>query len=220
VPHPRAASAFRATSLVAAAVASVVVTQTAQAAERVGSETCRACHESAYRLWKASPHAKAAENLAPAQRADLRCAYCHAPEQARAVQEQASFQRADQVASQQPGEVEAQIEGGFGCETCHGAGQYYSPSYVMRDSELSHAVGLLDPGQKSCLVCHSAEAPSLTPFDFAAKVKLIDHWSQERSHERSKASAATAPSGPPPSDARSDSSPASASVPPTKVASP
>jgi len=74
--------------------------------------------------------------------------------------------------------VLAQVEGGVGCETCHGAGQYYSPSYVMRDSELSRAVGLLDPGQKSCLVCHSSATPSLTPFDFAAKVKLIDHWSQ------------------------------------------
>jgi hypothetical protein len=82
----------------------------------------------------------------------------------------------------------------------------------MRDSELSHAVGLLDPGQKSCLVCHSAEAPSLTPFDFAAKVKLIDHWSQERS----KGAAATAPRG----HELSDPPPASASIPQTKVASP
>ncbi len=146
----------------------------ATAAEHVGSETCRACHEAAYKLWKASPHAKASENLTPAQREDLRCAYCHAPERARVAQEQAPFHGGDSSR----GEALAQVEGGVGCETCHGAGQYYSPSYVMRDPELSRAVGLLDPGQKSCLVCHSAQSPSLTPFDFAAKVKLIDHWSR------------------------------------------
>jgi hypothetical protein len=66
----------------------------------------------------------------------------------------------------------------------------------MRDSELSRAVGLLDPGQKSCLVCHSAEAPSLTPFDFAAKVKLIDHWSQERSNRSASDSLAPAADAP------------------------
>ena len=58
-----------------------------------------------------------------------------------------------------------------------GAGQYYSPNYVMKDAELARAVGLIDPGSKSCLVCHTSDSPSLTPFDYAARVKLIDHWS-------------------------------------------
>jgi hypothetical protein len=162
-----------------------LVVQPATAAERVGSETCRACHQTAYQVWKASPHAKASENLTAAQRDDLRCAYCHAPERARALQQSGPFQRNDQVS----GQASALVEGGVGCETCHGAGQYYSPGYVMRDSELARAVGLLDPGQKSCLVCHSGEAPSLSPFDFAAKVKLIDHWTQARGQMRSGAPA-------------------------------
>ena len=152
----------------------------ASAAERVGSETCRACHQAAYQIWKASPHARASENLTPAQRADLRCAVCHAPDRARAVLEKGPFQGGDPGAV--PGaDLASQVEGGVGCEACHGPGQYYTPSYVMRDSELARAVGLVDPGEKSCLVCHTAGSPSLTPFDFAAKVKLIDHWSQARS---------------------------------------
>jgi len=192
VPTPRVASAFGAAWLPRVLVVALawLVLSPATAAERVGSETCRACHEAAYKLWKASPHAKASENLAPAQREDLRCAYCHAPERARVAQEQAPFRPGDQ------GPGPSLVEGGIGCETCHGAGQYYSPGYVMRDSELSRAVGLLDPGQKSCLVCHSAEAPSLTPFDFAAKVKLIDHWSQERSNRSASDSLAPAADAP------------------------
>jgi hypothetical protein len=165
------------------AVLLVLAAQPARAAERVGSETCRACHPTAFQVWKASPHAKASENLTAAQRDDLRCAYCHAPERARAVQQTGPFQRGDQGPGRDaalPGRDAALIEGGVGCESCHGAGQYYSPGYVMRDSELARAVGLLDPGQKSCLVCHSAEAPSISPFDFGAKVKLIDHWTQTR----------------------------------------
>jgi len=168
--------------LLIAAVTLAVTSSRAVAAERVGSESCKACHASAYRAWKASPHAKASENLAPAQREDLRCAHCHAPERARAVQEAAPFQKADRITEQ--------VEGGVACETCHGAGQYYSPSFVMRDSELSRAVGLVDPGQKSCLVCHTADSPSLSPFDFASKVKLIDHWTQERQLRRDSADGA------------------------------
>ncbi len=140
----------------------------ASAAERVGSETCKSCHAAAYDAWRASAHAKAAEALSPAQREDPRCTHCHAPDLARALQDSYAMGR-------EPGAA-PHAEGGVTCEACHGAGQYYSPSYVMRDAELARAVGLVDPGQKSCLACHTADSPSLLPFDFASKVKLIDHW--------------------------------------------
>ena len=110
--------------------------------------------------------------MTPAQQQDPRCTSCHAPDLARTTQEAAAFHSPDRLSRR--------AEAGVGCEACHGAGQYYSPSYVMRDAELAHAVGLVDPGQKSCLACHTADTPSLSPFDFASKVKLIDHWTQER----------------------------------------
>ncbi|HTP24128.1 MAG TPA: multiheme c-type cytochrome, partial [Anaeromyxobacteraceae bacterium] len=176
--NPGVAGAVAAASLRPTVVLAVLwlVAWPAGGAERVGSETCRACHQAAYQIWKASPHARASENLTPAQRADLRCAFCHAPDRARAALEEGPFQRGDQGAAPGFGDLASVVEGGVGCEACHGAGQYYTPSYVMRDSELARAVGLVDPGEKSCRVCHSGESPSLTPFDFAAKVKLIDHW--------------------------------------------
>jgi len=124
----------------------------ARAADRVGSESCKSCHQIAYETWQASPHAKAASSLSPAQREDQRCAHCHSPELARVATEGAS---SDHNAS-----TRSQVEAGVACESCHGAGQYYTPSYVMRDSELVRAVGLVDPGQKSCLVCHTSDAPA------------------------------------------------------------
>ncbi len=209
MPSPRVAIALGAAWLPPVLVAALVwlVLRPAAAAERVGSETCGACHETAYKLWKASSHAKASENLTAAQREDLRCAYCHAPELARLAQEQNPFQPGEAST----GQSRAQVEGGVGCESCHGAGQYYSPGYVMRDSELARAVGLVDPGQKSCQVCHSAEAPSLMPFDFAAKVKLIDHWSQGRPGRTAATTRA---------DSETSASRAAADSPRAKVASP
>ena len=38
----------------------------------------------AYASWSAGPHARAAESLTPAERAQPSCTYCHAPELARA----------------------------------------------------------------------------------------------------------------------------------------
>ena len=55
----------------------------------------------------------------------------------------------------------------IGCETCHGGGQYYAP-------------GLQDPSEKSCRSCHEPSSPSLRPFQFAEKLKAIDHWTAER----------------------------------------
>jgi formate-dependent nitrite reductase cytochrome c552 subunit len=124
------------------------------AAGYVGSESCKTCHEAAYETWLAGPHARATASLTGKAANDGRCLSCHAPEQAKAV-------------------------AAVGCEICHGPGQYYAPTYVMKDPELARLVGLEDPGEKSCRVCHDASSPSLRPFDYKAKLPLIDHWTAE-----------------------------------------
>jgi hypothetical protein len=136
----------------------------AQGSELVGSQSCRACHPRAFEIWQTSPHAKAGSRLSEAQMKQPSCGICHAPELVHSP-------------------VPPKAEPGVSCEVCHGAGQLYSPSYVMRDPELARAVGLLDPGPKSCLACHRADV-SLLPFDFNAKVKLIDHWTADRAEKR------------------------------------
>lgn len=64
---------------------------------------------------------------------------------------------------------------GVQCESCHGPGRYYVAEYVMRDAELSRAVGLLQPDAALCQRCHTAGAPSVSPFDFDRLWAIIKH---------------------------------------------
>jgi formate-dependent nitrite reductase cytochrome c552 subunit len=128
----------------------------ALAADFTGPESCRACHADAYNAWRESKHARALDALAPEQQKDARCISCHAPN----------------LAEQKVSNVN--------CESCHGGGQYYASSYVMKDAELARLVGLQDQSEKKCRSCHDASSPSLRPFDFVEKLKLIDHWTVER----------------------------------------
>ncbi len=141
----------------------------ASGAEFLGPETCKACHPAAYEAWKDGPHARAHEGLAERQRKDARCTSCHAPDQEKGV-------------------------AGVSCETCHGAGGLYAATYVMRDKELARAVGLQDPGEKTCFACHTESTPSLEKFDYARKLPLISHGEADRAARR-KAASAAAPAG-------------------------
>jgi hypothetical protein len=136
----------------------------ARAHEPIGAETCKACHPAAYEIWRETPHARAHASLPERQRGDPRCTGCHAPLGERAA--------------------------GVSCEACHGNGQLYARRYVMRDRELSRALGLLPSTEKGCLACHGESAPSLSRFDYARKLPLIQHGEADR--EARRAAAATA----------------------------
>ncbi len=122
---------------------------------RVGPETCKACHPAAYESWRIGPHARSVEGLPPQSRKDGRCLSCHSPD-------------ADEGLT------------AVTCEACHGPGRIYSAPYVMRDPELARLVGMVDPREKSCVACHGESAPSLVKFEYAKKLPLIDHWTRER----------------------------------------
>lgn len=133
----------------------------------LGAESCQSCHADAYAAWKASPHARAKDVLSPTQQRDARCLSCHSPN-----------------------DVD-QKQAGVTCETCHGGGQYYSPKYIMKDPELARLSGLVDPTEKACRGCHDASSPSLKPFDFASRLKAMDHWSTERAKKKEQSSSRT-----------------------------
>jgi len=135
------------------AVVVAAVPAAVAAGDAVGSETCKACHPAAYEIWKVSPHARARDILPERHRNDAHCLACHAPQ-------------ADDGFS------------GVGCEACHGPGRLYTARYVMRDAELARALGLVDPGEKACLACHTDSTPSLVRFEYARKVALIQHWGE------------------------------------------
>ena len=153
--------------LLAALAAAPTPARSASAFPLVGPETCKACHPAAYEAWQKGPHARAQDGLPERSRKDRRCLSCHAP-------------MADEGQT------------GVGCETCHGPGGAYSARYVMRDPELARAVGLVEPGERSCGACHNDSTPSLTRFDHARKLPLIEHWNAEREEARA-AAAETAP---------------------------
>lgn len=156
---------MRATLLLAAAV--LAAPALALGADFVGPENCRACHPTAYAAWKDSQHAQSTGSLSARQLADGRCLSCHAPDRSKGAE-------------------------AVSCETCHGGGQFYSPTYVMKDRELSRAVGLIDPSERLCVKCHDANAPALSPFNFAEKLKALDHWSAERAERKAARDAAKA----------------------------
>lgn len=134
----------------------------------VGPESCKSCHPDAYNAWRQSKHSRALDSLSPQQQQDARCLSCHAPD------------------------LKARNVPAVSCETCHGGGQYYAAAYVMKDPELVRMVGLEDPSEKDCRSCHDASSPSLRPFDFVEKLKLIDHWTTERKkREEARAASAT-----------------------------
>ncbi len=118
--------------------------------DKVGPETCKACHPAAYARWRAGPHARARDSLPERSRDDKRCLSCHAPDLADGIS-------------------------GVSCETCHGPGRIYSATYVMRDPELARAVGLAEVGERTCAACHTDSTPSLERFDYRRKLPLIEH---------------------------------------------
>ena len=146
----------------------LLVSAAALAADLLGPESCKGCHAEAFAVWSTSKHARCLESLTREQQQDPRCTACHSPN------------------------LVDQRVAAVSCETCHGGGQYYVPAFVMKDPELARLVGLLDPGERSCRGCHDPGSPSLRPFDFAVKLKAMDHWSAGRA-KRAAAPSAGAP---------------------------
>jgi cytochrome c554/c'-like protein len=154
--------------LATAALLALVPAAALAAGDLIGPETCKACHPAAYDAWRESPHARALDAVPEARRKDARCTTCHAPD-------------LDKGAAS------------VSCETCHGGGRMYAHAYVMRDRELARAVGLVDPGEKTCLACHTESTPSLQRFEYARKLPLIDHWTTDRAQRAGRAGAPPAP---------------------------
>jgi hypothetical protein len=140
------------------------------AGQHVGPETCKACHPAAYEVWRVGPHARALEALPVQHRKDPRCLSCHSPD------------AEDGLAA-------------VTCEACHGPGRVYAAPYVMRDPELSRLVGLVDPGEKSCVACHGDSTPSLVKFEYLKKLPVIDHWTRERAARAAERPGATPAKG-------------------------
>lgn len=131
----------------------------ARAHNYISAERCESCHEFAYQKWQRGPHASAAQSLSPAQARDPKCTTCHSL---------TSMAEVDDAFV------------GVQCESCHGPGRYYYPDYVMRDSQLARAVGLVEQNEAVCVRCHTPGSPSIEAFDFERMWAAIDHGKAAR----------------------------------------
>lgn len=120
----------------------------------IGADRCRTCHVEAYQAWERSAHAGAFQTLSAKDQKDPRCLSCH---------------------TMVPADLGAGLLG-VQCESCHGAGRYYSVEWVMRDDELRAQLAFDAGTAKSCLRCHTDSSPSLSAFVLEEKLRLIQHW--------------------------------------------
>ena len=121
-------------------------------ADYVGSSACRNCHAKKHADWSKTNHAKAARKLSADDKKNILCRKCHFTGEANAGSKRK----------------------GVGCEACHGAGQYYIQTPVMKDRELAKAVGLIaKPDLQMCKSCHSENSPMLKKTDLKKMLKKI-----------------------------------------------
>ena len=123
----------------------------------VGSETCAHCHANAYKIWQASPHARAFAALAAKSTdADPSCIPCHTV----GFGMPSGYRR----------EYAATKMTGVGCESCHGPG---SEHVRQRESGGKVLFTYRPVGAESCTGCHYGEFSR--PFKWASFWPLIKH---------------------------------------------
>lgn len=150
---------FIVVALMSIVVASVLATS-AMTVEFVGARACGKCHPAAYQVWKSSPHSRAHAALPKENIKDPRCMRCHGS-----------------------GDPD---RGAVQCEYCHGAGKYYAKRNVMKDTELSRIVGLVDVTEKVCRRCHTDAAPNVQTFDQERMWGHISHGREAKAPETLK----------------------------------
>jgi hypothetical protein len=145
----------------------------------VGPKKCKLCHLAAstgaqFKVWEASPHAKAYESLlGPKAKEIAKAKGIEQPEKA------TQCLRCHVTGFGEPAERlgdKIVPENGVSCESCHGAGEHYSKKEVFekgREEAIAH--GLVIPDEKLCRTCHNEDSPQFTGFDYEAGLKKIAH---------------------------------------------
>lgn len=148
----------------------------------VGTKNCKMCHSSkksgqAFKIWRASSHAKAFETLAS--------------EESKAIAKKMEIddpQTSDQCLSCHitgHGKPASKFdekyvkEEGVTCEACHGPGSGYNTMKIMKQisaGEVKGAdAGLIDPNEENCTSCHNKKSPTFKGFEYKKYVDMIAH---------------------------------------------
>ena len=130
-----------------------------------------------YKVWAASPHAKAFATLATPEAAEVakKAGVTGSPQQAPQCLE------CHTTGCQAPAEARAAVkpDDGVSCEACHGPGGNYSTMAVMKavfaGTTPPAGVGLVVPDEKTCLRCHNEKSPTFKPFVYKERLAKIAH---------------------------------------------
>ena len=127
-----------------------------EGASYVLSETCRKCHEEAYRVWEETKHARAFQVLVERhQDYNPACVGCHST----------GFRRPTGFKNINSTPTLANVH----CEACHGPGKGH-PEKAGK--------GYGQAGTDTCRVCHTVEnSPSFDPAAYRFKIR---HWKTEK----------------------------------------
>ena len=155
----------------------------------IGAKKCGMCHKkdkagAQLRIWEKSAHANAFKTLkskesdkiaaeagytTPAAETEF-CLKCHA----------SGYNTAKELIGKK-----FKVEDGVQCETCHGPGEDYKSSKIMKDRKKSIENGLIaweneKEIEEMCKTCHNPESPTYKEFDFKKRFEEIKHYIPEK----------------------------------------
>ena len=168
--------------------------------EYIGSNRCKPCHSKAevgaqFAQWGSTAHAHAYETLltdeskAIATKLGLKtlpenspeCLVCHVTGWGSPSGYKLDIPADDAKALKANANLAA-----VGCESCHGPGSEYKSKKVkeavVAGTITKASVGLLDPTEATCLVCHNSKSPTYKPFDWKSKQAAITHPNPAHTH--------------------------------------
>jgi hypothetical protein len=150
-----------------------------KAPKYVGASSCKTCHKAKkkgnqYAQWAGSKHANAYKVLATdkAKKTALKAGVKGDPQKA---PECLKCHVTGYGSPKSRLGKKYSMEDGVGCESCHGAGGNFKKKKIMKDHAAAVANGLIMPNEKLCKQCHNKQSPTFKPFDYAERVKEVDH---------------------------------------------
>ena len=150
-----------------------------KAPKYVGAASCKTCHKAKkkgdqYSQWAGSKHANAYKVLATdkAKKTALKVGVKGDPQKA---PECLKCHVTGYGSPKARLGKKYSMEDGVGCESCHGAGGDFKKKKIMKDRAAAVANGLIEPDEKLCKQCHNKQSPTFKPFDYAERVKEVDH---------------------------------------------
>lgn len=168
--------------------------------EYIGSNRCKPCHSKTevgaqYAQWESTAHSRSYETLlsdeskAIAVKMGLKtapekspeCLVCHVTGWGSPSGYKLDIP-ADNAKALKTNENLASV----GCESCHGPGSEYK-SKKVKDAIVAgtiarESVGLMNPTEATCLICHNSKSPTYKQFTWESKHAAIAHPNPAHTH--------------------------------------